>query len=107
MFVSKHGIALATFRLAIEKVDPDKAIRAAGEMELVSLRDSLELCRVLALSEDARFDQAGRRWLTLFAGKPGTTLADVHVATAAMGALAAQPDSEKPLEVLVGLIRAR
>jgi hypothetical protein len=51
--------------------------------------------------------KAGRRWLTLFVGEPGVTLADVQVATAAMGALAAEPDSEKPLEVLVGLIRAR
>jgi hypothetical protein len=100
--VSRHGTALASFRVAIEKVDADAALRAAGEMELVSMRDSLDLCRVLALSENARFDQAGRRWLTLFAGKPGVTLADVQMATAAMGALGAEPDSEKPLEALVG-----
>jgi hypothetical protein len=32
---------------------------------------------------------------------------DIQVATAAMGALAIEPDSEQALEALVGVIRAR
>jgi hypothetical protein len=32
--VSKQGTALASFRVAIEKVDADAALRAAAEMEL-------------------------------------------------------------------------
>jgi hypothetical protein len=47
------------------------------------------------------------RGLALLTKEPGVTLGDVQVATAAMGALGVEPESEKALEALVGLIRAR
>ena len=106
MFVSRQGTALATFRIAIEKADADKAMQAVGEMEIVSARDSLELCRLLAVKDDPRFDRAATRWLEVLSRSAGVGLPDLQLASSAMAVLAIDPDSEQAWGVLTGLISA-
>jgi hypothetical protein len=102
----RPGEAISQFRSAIDRVDADAALRAAGEIRNISLRDSLELVRVLARAADPRLDAAARRWLELVSRHKGISLADVQLASAAMGILAVDPDSERAWETLTALVRA-
>jgi hypothetical protein len=105
MFVSNQGEQLSRFRIAVERSDPEAAIEAMRRMDVVAPGDALELCRLLARAGDPRFDRAARRWLSQFADS--ASLGDLQVAAAAIGALRAEPDSERAWDALVGLIRAR
>ena len=105
MFVSNQGEQLSRFRIAVKRSDPEGAIEAMRRMDAVAPRDALELCRLLACVGDPRFDRAARRWLTQFARS--ASLGDLQVAAAAIGALRAEPDSERAWDALVGLVRAR
>src|SRR3954451_13770040 len=99
MFV-RPGEALTQLRKAVERVDADGALRAAGELPQISLRDSLELVRVLARAADPRLDSAARRWLELVGRHKGISLAELQLASTAMGILAVDPDSERAWETL-------
>jgi hypothetical protein len=102
----RTGEAIGQFRKAVERVDAEAALAAAGEIRNLSLRDSLELVRVLARAADPRLDSAARRWLELVSRHEGIALADVQLASAAMGILAVDPDSERAWETLTMLVRA-
>ena len=102
----RPGEAIAAFQKAVERVDPDAALQAARGIPNISLRDSLELVRVLARAADPRLDAAARRWLELVSRHEGIALADVQLASAAMGVLAVDPDSERAWETLTALVRA-
>jgi hypothetical protein len=105
--VSNHGEYLSSFRTALAHEDPERAMQAASKLAPLTLRDALDLLRLLARKGDPRFERAAHRWLSRFVTERQATLADIQVATAAMGALAIEPDSGQALEALVGVIRAR
>jgi hypothetical protein len=105
--VSTHGELLSRFRTAIAKEEPDKAMAAAAKLAPLTLRDALDLLRLLSRNGDPRFERGAHRWLSRLLTEKDATLADIQVATAAMGALAIEPDSEQALEALVRVIRAR
>ena len=102
----RPGEALTQFRSALDRVDAGAALQAARGIRNISLRDSLELVRVLARADDPRLDSAARRWLELVSRHDGISLADVQLASAAMGVLAVDPDSERAWETLTALVRA-
>jgi hypothetical protein len=102
----RPGEAISAFQKAVERIDADAAWRAARQIPTISLRDSLELVRVLARAADPRLDSAARRWLELVSRHKGISLADFQLASAAMGVLAVDPDSERAWETLTALVRA-
>jgi hypothetical protein len=105
--VSTHGDLLSRFRTAIAREEPEEAMEAAAKLAPLTLRDALDLLRLLSRKGDPRFERGAHRWLSRLVAEKGATLADIQVATAAMGALAIEPDSAQALEALVGVIRAR
>jgi hypothetical protein len=106
MFV-RHAEALERFRSAIERTDLETALEAAGEMRQVALYDALELCRLFALSGDARFDRAATRWLLRLEGETDAGLDQVHLAASAFSALGRSPESEDAWNTLRGIVRAK
>ena len=105
MFVPTEGELLMRFRRAMEVEDSAQAIAIAGELSYVGLGDALELVRLLARKGDPRFERAANRWLTRLVAERKPSLGQVQVATAAMGALALDPDSEQALRALTGAIQ--
>lgn len=94
------GELVARYRRAVVAEDVAAAISAAGEMPYVGLGDSLDLVRLLARKADPRFDRAANRWLSRFVAEKGASVGELQVATAAMGALAIDPDAEHAVRAL-------
>jgi hypothetical protein len=104
--VPTEGELLARLRTALEREDAAAAIDAAGSVSYVGLGDALELVRLLARVGDPRFERAANRWLTRLAAERKPSLGTMQLATAAMGALALDPDSEQAVRTLAGTVEA-
>jgi hypothetical protein len=88
------------FQRAIETEDVSAAMASAAKMSYVSLGDSLALVRLLARKCDPRFDRAANRWLNRWVIEKGASVGEVSIATAAMGTLAINPDSQQAIAAL-------
>jgi hypothetical protein len=99
--LSTYGDLLSRYRTAIANEQPDQAMEAAAKLAPLTLRDALDVLRLLSRKGDPRFERGAHRWLSRLVTEKEATLADIQVATAAMGALAIEPDSEQALEALV------
>lgn len=98
---SIHG----QFRRAIEAGNVMSAIALAHDTPLpLPLVDALELCRLLAETEDPLFPRAASRWLARFSDEERATLSQVQLAAAAFGHLWEEPQAVAPLQTLRALI---
>ena len=95
---------LQRFRKALGAEDVEAAMRVAGGLPYVGIGDALDLVRLLARKRDPRFDRAANRWLARFIAERGASLGQAQVATAAMGALALDPDDERAVRLLRGAL---
>ncbi len=102
--MTAQGGPYSRFRRAIDRGQLLKALDAAGELKVVRLDDALDLCQLLASSEDPMFSKAASKWLARFSTERKATLGQVQLAAAAFGQLWDEPDSKLPLQVLRGLI---
>ncbi len=100
MFVPTEGETLQRFRKALASGDAAGAIERAKGLSYVGLGDALELVRLLARKGDPRFDAAANRWLNRLVAERRPSLGEVQLATAALGAMALNPDSEQALKAL-------
>jgi hypothetical protein len=103
----RHGEALGRFRAAVDSSDVESAIGAASQMAHVGLLEALEICRLLALSQDERFDRAATRWLLRLEGEGQAGLDELHLAAAAFSALGRKPRSEDAWTTLTSIVRAK
>jgi hypothetical protein len=104
VFVTSQGSAYARFRRALDRGQVTNAIAAATELPRVSLADALELCMLLAVTSDPRFDGAARRWLSLFADKAANGVEEVAMAGAAFTVLGRDPESDVARGTLEALL---
>jgi hypothetical protein len=81
-----------------------KAFAAATELPRVSLSDALDLCVLLAESEDRRFEAAARRWLARFTQETHSSVAQIGMASAALIDLGAPGASEVARDILRQLL---
>ncbi|MBS1889413.1 MAG: hypothetical protein JSU06_19715 [Actinobacteria bacterium] len=92
---------LQRMRRAIELEEAGVAISMMQELgPPISLGDSFDLLRLLARKADPRFESYATRWLTRFVVERGASLSQCQIATAAIGALAVDPDNENIREAL-------
>jgi len=103
MFVTSQGSPYSRFRRAIEGGHLLKALDAASELKRVSLEDALDLCRLLAASDDPMFAKAASRWIARLSAEKGATLSELQLAAAALGQLWEDPGGELAVRTLRGL----
>jgi hypothetical protein len=102
--VTSQGSAYGRFRKSLERGTLNLAIKAAAELQAVTLRDALELCFLLAEKEDVRYPRAARRWLARFAEECAASLADAQIAGAALAKLEQEPQSPVARDTLRRLL---
>jgi hypothetical protein len=97
-------VLLQRMRDAVEHEDPDAAISCVREIggQPISFLDLLDLVRLLARKGDPRFDAWATRWLTRFVVEQRANLVQWQITTAAMGALAVEPDNQDLVAALRG-----
>lgn len=71
---------------------------AAREMGSLGLQEALSLVCLYAVAGDAKFEPAAVRWLVRLAQERRLTLAEIQLASAALGAL--RPEPERALRIL-------
>lgn len=91
----------AAFRAAVQREDIAAALQAARDMDYVGAGASLEPVRLLARKKDPRFDAAANRWVV----EKSAGVGEISIATAAMSALAIDPDSERVIGALRAVMR--
>jgi hypothetical protein len=89
--VTALGSPLRRFRRAVDHGNLFEAEASARELGRLDLADALELLRLIAEREPHRYERAAVRWHgRLELERPGLTLAQSHLALAALGALPAE-----------------
>jgi len=102
VFVTSKGSAYARFRRSLDNGNVTAALSAAAELPTVTLIDSLEVCRLLALTKDRRYPRAAARWVRRLLDE-GATLEDAQLAGASLAHLRAEPEAGLAWETLVRL----
>jgi hypothetical protein len=87
---------------AIARGNPTIAMATAAELPRVPLDDALALCLLLLDREPARYEAAAVRWHSRFCREVRPSLADAHLALAALHALAG-PRADAAAQALLAL----
>lgn len=94
MFVSIKGSSYARFQRALQQGKLDLIRQAAGELPHVDLVDALQICLLMSVQGDERYDRAATRWLARFAlERPRVGLDDLRCAAYALRMLPVDPAS--------------
>jgi hypothetical protein len=104
VFVTSDGHAYARFRRAIVARQAPQALAAASELRRMSLEDALELCVLLSVDDQRRYEAAARRWLERFARERRASLQQILMAGAALAELGRSPASEVARDTLEQLL---